>query len=213
MNWSHILAQKAFWLYYLRMFQNFDGSRVAACCDFFGVAKSVLENTILQDLYQIHLADEEDTTFHILDLPATTGARLEIEFRGYGPGEQFRIVDRSSTVLVADVDIDDVCVPCFPLRMLPQVASRLSGELAPTYGALLLYKLTYVAPEDDVDALVNTLGAAFPPGLFTTAEQEHILASQQRAWRNRQRRPRPVRNIEHPAWQRLVDAPLIGLDD
>lgn len=41
----------------------------------------------------------------------------------------------------------------------------------------------------------------------------HILASQQRAWRNRQRRPRPVRNIEHPAWQKLVGGTLSGSGD
>jgi len=34
MNWQDILAQKAFWIYYLRLFQGFDGDRVAACCDF-----------------------------------------------------------------------------------------------------------------------------------------------------------------------------------
>lgn len=204
MNWPHILAQKAFWLYYLRLFQAFDGDYVAACCDFFGVAKNALEDTILQGLYQIHLADEEEPIVHVLGLPATTGARLEIEFRGYGPGEQFRLVDGSASLLVADVDIDDVCVPCFPLRLLPLAASRLSGELAHTYGALLLYKLTYAAPEDDLEALTNILRAAFSPGLFTAAEQEHILTSQRRAWRNQQRRPRPVRCIEHPAWQRLV---------
>lgn len=37
MDWPALLAHKPFWIYYLRLFQNFAGDRVAACCEFFGV--------------------------------------------------------------------------------------------------------------------------------------------------------------------------------
>ena len=70
-----MLAHKAFWVYYLRLFQNFEGDRVAACCDFFGVTRAALETAILRDLYQIHRAEDE-----------------EIAFQPYGPGEQFHLV-------------------------------------------------------------------------------------------------------------------------
>lgn len=118
--WSDVLTHKAFWIYYLRLFQNFDGDRVAACCDFFGVTRAELKTVILIDLYQLHRAGDEDITLHTLRLPTTTGATLEI---------------------------------------------------------------------------------AFHPDLFTPEELDHILAAQQRAWRNRLRHPRPVPVIAHPLWQ------------
>ena len=203
-NWHTILAHKPFWIYYLRLFQNFDGDRVAACCSFFGVDSSELDNMILRTLYQAHRYDDEEVIFHTLSLPVVTGPTVEIEFQNLGPNEQFSLVAGDECVPLASVDVDAVCVPCFPLRSLPDVSTRLRGDLAQAYGALLLYKLTYVAPEDDLADMASLLCAAFPRGLFTGEEQEHILASQERAWRVRQRRPRPVRTIEHPAWRRLV---------
>ncbi len=205
MNWPSLLAHKPFWIYYLRLFQNFAGDRVAACCDFFGVTQVELKATILHNLYQIHREEDEDIALHTLRLPTTTGATLEIEFQPYGPGEQFSLVQGADAVLLAEVDVDDVGVPRFPLRDLPDVAARLSGDLAQTYGALLLYKLTYVTQEDNLDALTALLRVAFPPALFTPEELDHILAAQQRAWRNRLRRPRPVPVIAHPLWQAWVD--------
>ncbi|MBN1919834.1 MAG: hypothetical protein JW892_01205 [Anaerolineae bacterium] len=201
MNWQTMLAHKTFWIFYLRLFQDFTGDRVATCCDFFGVTRVELETIILLDLYQLDQADEEDIALHILRLPTTTGAMLEIAFHPYGPGEKFTLAQGADAVLLAEADVDDVCVPRFPLRNLPAVAARLSGDLAQTYGALLLYKLTHVTPEDDLDALADLLRAAFPPDLFTPEELDHILAAQQRAWCNRLRRPRPVPVIAHPLWQ------------
>ncbi|MBN2006771.1 MAG: hypothetical protein JXA21_25680 [Anaerolineae bacterium] len=135
-HWSSILAQKAFWLYYLRLFQGFDGDRVAACCAFFGVTRAALETTILRDL--------------------------------------------------------------------PHVAARLRGELAQTYGALLLYKLTHVAPEDGLDALGDILRAALPPGLFSAVEQTHILGIERRTWQTQQKRPRLLCTVAHPLWRQVV---------
>ncbi len=204
-HWPTILAQKPFWIYYLRLFQNFDGDRVATCCDFFSVTRAELETTILRDLYQLHQADGEDIALHTLRLPTTTGATLEIAFQPYGPGERFRLTADADSVLLAEVDVDHVCVPRFPLRDLPDVAARLSGDLAQTYGTLLLYKLTHVTPEDDLDGLIALLRSAFPLDLFIPEELDPILAAQQRAWRNRLRRPRPVPVIAHPLWQAWMD--------
>jgi hypothetical protein len=205
MDWRIILGRKTFWIYYLRLFQNFSRDRVNDCCDFFGVTKAELEDAILRNVYQPHRYDDENMISPTLSLPTTTGATLEIEFQSYGPNEQFSLGVGGERVLLASVDVDDVCIPCFPLCALPDVATRLRGDLAKAYGALLLYKLTYVTPEDDLDALATLLRMAFPRDLFTMEQQEHILASQQRAWRLRQSRPRPVHTIEHPAWQRLIE--------
>ncbi len=207
LNYHDMLAHKPFWIYYLRLFQNFAGDRVAACCDCFGVTQAELKAVILRDLYQIHRAEDEDIALHTLRLPTTSGATLEIAFQPYGPGEQFTLVQGADAVLLAEVDVDDVCVPRFPLRDLPDVAARLSGDLAQTYGALLLYKLTHVTLEDDLDALAALLRAAFPPALFTLEELDHILAAQQRGWRNRLRRPRPVPAIAHPLARGLLKSP------
>lgn len=202
--WASILAQKAFWLYYLRLFQGFAGDRVAAGCDFFGVAQAEWKATILRDLYQTHRYDE-DIVFHVLNLPTTTGAVVEIAFQNDGPGERFCLVAGEERILLADVDVDDVRVPLVPLRDLPHVAARLRGELAQTYGALLLYKLTHVAPEDDLDALGDILRATLPLGLFSDVEQARILDIEYRTWQTQQRRPRPLRVIDHRLWQQLVE--------
>lgn len=90
MDWYHILTQKTFWIYYLRLFQNFDGDRVVACCDFFGVRRFDLEESILHDLYQIHRYDEE-VAFPMLILPTNLGATLVIEFQNIGGDEQARL--------------------------------------------------------------------------------------------------------------------------
>lgn len=214
MDWlSAVLSQKTFWIYYLRLFQDFEGDYVTACCQWFGVERARLETDILGNLYQLQNAEAESLSLHALSLPISSGGSLEILFQPYGPGEQFFLKTSEEMVPLAEVDVDDICQPCFPLRLLPRVAGRLAGELASAWGALLLYKLSYAAPEDDVEALANILRAAFPPGLFTAAEQAHIISSQQRGWRNQQRRFRPVRTIEHPAWQRLVGDALTGSDD
>lgn len=210
MNWTALLAQKTFWIYYLRLFQGFDGDRVAACCDFFGVQKTELEDTILNDLYQAHRWDDEDTIFHVLRLPTMTGAAVEIEFQNYGPNEHFRLVAGEEKIPLADVDVDDVRVPLFPLRDLPDVAARLRPaagqrhELAQAYGALLLYKLTHTAPEDGLAALASILRAALPPSLFEAGEQARILEIERGTWQVQQRRPRALRAVDHPLWQRLV---------
>jgi hypothetical protein len=204
-HWPTTLAHKTFWIYYLRLFQNFDGDRVAACCNFFGVTRAELETAILRNLYQLHRAEDEDIALHTLRLPTTTGATLEIAFQPYGPGEQFRLTAGADAVLLADVDVDDVCVPRFPLPDLPKVSARLSGDLAQSYGALLLYKLTHVTPEDNLAALADLLRAVFPPDLFTPEELDPILAAQHRAWRNRLRRPRPMPVVAHPLWQAWMD--------
>lgn len=47
----------------------------------------------------------------------------EITFHPYGPGEQFTLVQGADSVVLAEVDVDDVCVPRFPLRDLPDVAA------------------------------------------------------------------------------------------
>jgi hypothetical protein len=206
MNWLHSLAHKAFWIYYLRLFQNFDGDRVTACCDFFGVRKTDLEETILHSLYQTHRYDEEEVLFPTLSLPTTVGATVEIEFQNAGPNEQFFLEVNGERVPLVSVDVDDVRAPCFPLTALPDVAARLRGDLARTYGELLLYKLTYVTPDDDLDALDSLLRAAFPGGLFTLPEQEHILAGQRRTWHIQQRHSRPLHEIAHPAWHALIGA-------
>lgn len=210
-HWPSILAQKAFWIYYLRLFQGFDGDYVAACCDFFGIDQTELEGAILHDLYQTHRSDDDDIILHVLSLPAVADATLEIEFQPYGPGEQFRLVVGEERISLADVDVDDVCAPLFPLRDLPHVAARLRSaagqrhDLARTYGALLLYKLTHVAPEDDLDALADILRAALPPGLFSAVERARVLDSERRTWQTQQRRPRPLRVVDHRAWQQLVE--------
>jgi len=203
-HWHRILSQKAFWIYYLRLFQGFDGDRVVACCDFFGVDKTKLENAILRDLYQTHRWNDEDTVFHALHLPATAGAALEIEFQPFGPNEQFRLVAGEEHIPLADVDVDDVRVPLLPLHDLPRVAARLRGDLAQVYGALLLYKLTTVLPDDDLDVLTGILRAALPPGLFSEREQAHILEVERRAWQVQQRHPRPLHTVDHPVWRQLV---------
>ncbi|MCD4668908.1 MAG: hypothetical protein K8S14_00530, partial [Actinomycetia bacterium] len=195
MHWPLILAQKAFWVYYLRLFQGFGGDRVAACCDFFGVDKTGLEDAILHNLYQTHRYDEEDTVFHILSLPTTAGAAFEIEFQNGGPNEHLRLVAGEEQIPLADVDVDDVRAPLFPLRDLPRVAARLRGELAQTYGALLLYKISGVTPEDDLDALAEILRAALPPGMFSEREQTRILNIEGRTWQMQQRRPCPLRVV------------------
>lgn len=203
-HWPSTLAKKAFWLYYLRLFQGFDGDYVTACCDFFGMTQAELKADILHALYQTHRYDE-DIALHTLRLPITTGATLEVAFSPYGPGEQFTLVQGADSVLLAEIDVDDVRVPLVPLRDLPHVAARLRGELAQTYGALLLYKLTHVAPEDDLDALGDILRAALPPGLFSDVEQTRILDIEHRTWQTQQRRPRPLRVIDHRLWQQLVE--------
>jgi hypothetical protein len=204
MNWQSVLTRKAFWIYYLRLFQGFAGDRVAACCDAFGVRKSELDDGVLRDLYQTHRYGDEGARFHVLRLPTTVGVRLEIAFQPYGPNEQFRLAHDAASVLLADVDVDDVRAPCFPLRDLPDVAARLRGDLAQTYGALLLYKLTYVTPADDLDALAARVRAALPGDLFTPAERTRVLAIQRRGWAVQQKYPRRTQKIDHPAWHILT---------
>lgn len=178
--------------------------RVAACCDFFGVDKTGLEDAILHNLYQTHRYDEEDTVFHILSLPTTAGAAFEIEFQNGGPNEHLRLVAGEEQIPLADVDVDDVRASLFPLCDLLRVAARLRGELAQTYGALLLYKISGVMPEDDLDALAEILRAALPPGMFSEREQTRILNIEGRAWQVQQRCPRPLRVVDHPLWRRIV---------
>jgi hypothetical protein len=139
-------------------------------------------------------------------LPTTIDAAVEIEFQHYGPNEHLCLIVEEKQIPLADVDVDDVRVPLFPLRDLPDVAARLHGEIAQAYGALLLYKLTSVAQEDDLNALASILCAALPPGLFARGEQARIIEAERRAWQVQQRRPLCLRVIDHPMWRQLLGA-------
>ncbi len=188
MDWSAILAHKTFWIYYLRWFQAFGGDRVTACCAFFGVDEAELRQMILNGVYQVD-AEGESPSFHVLRLPLRAVPMvLEIEFQNFGPNEQVRLVKGDECILLADVDVDDARAPFFWLRDLPRVAARLEGPLAKHYGALLLYKLAAVAPEDDLDDLLAIVRDALPKGLLTRKERDHVLAIERRTWHVQQGR-------------------------
>ncbi len=52
--------------------------------------------------------------------------------------------------------------------------------------------------------LAWSLSGLLPPGMFSEREQTRILNIEGRTWQVQQRRPRPLRVIDHPLWRRIV---------